>query len=114
MVEQPVLGVEMLQDPGRVVCGFEIESGVIDPALIDEFSLAVGATEPDNLRTRFCKVPKASLAGAQSGFDGLLLGNIAGDFRGADDVAECVPNRGDRKRDIQQCTVTMLAHGLEM
>src|ERR1700733_5569187 len=44
----------------------------------------------------------------------LLIGDIAGDFRGADDLAEFVRHRRHAQRNIDRTAVLALPHGFEM
>ena len=44
----------------------------------------------------------------------LVLGDVAGDFRGPDHRARCVPNRRHRQIDVDQRSVLALSPGLEV
>ncbi len=86
------------------------DAAVLEPAIVGEGDRAVRVGGPDHVGDGVRQVAKALLAGAQRLLGAFALGDVAGDFGGADDLAGLVADRRDRQGDVDEAAVLATPH----
>ena len=89
-------------------------AGEIHGCLVEIGDLADRIRGVDRRRDRGQKILQALFACPDLCFRFFLLGDVAGDFRGADDAAFRVPYRGNGQRYVDEAAVLATPNGLEM
>ena len=86
------------------------DAAELEPTVVGKGDGAVRVGGPDDLGDGVGQVAKALLAGAQRRLGAFALGDVAGDFGGADDLAGLVADRRDRQGDMDQPAVLATPH----